>query len=143
MSNLCYSCSRFWEASVLKSVTYSVQTAITRLMLFTIHAGTARGHAVCKHSLHAYLHISKSNVIASLTGMASVVATKLQKIVTSNQLQQFYPPERLHALTNRVIQNVDFFALAQRWRMPTELAVDLAALALYDIVIYADDSGSM
>jgi hypothetical protein len=27
--------------------------------------------------------------------------------------------------------------------MPVELAVDLCALALYDIVIYADDSGSM
>jgi hypothetical protein len=27
--------------------------------------------------------------------------------------------------------------------MPVELAVDLSALALYDIVIYADDSGSM
>ncbi len=27
--------------------------------------------------------------------------------------------------------------------MPMELAIDLAALALYDIVIYADDSGSM
>lgn len=27
--------------------------------------------------------------------------------------------------------------------MPMELAIDLASLALYDIVIYADDSGSM
>jgi hypothetical protein len=27
--------------------------------------------------------------------------------------------------------------------MPVELAVSLSALALYDIVIYADDSGSM
>jgi hypothetical protein len=27
--------------------------------------------------------------------------------------------------------------------MPVELALDLAALALYDIVIFADDSGSM
>lgn len=27
--------------------------------------------------------------------------------------------------------------------MPVELAVDLASLALYDIVIYGDDSGSM
>ena len=34
-------------------------------------------------------------------------------------------------------------ALAARWNMPVELAVDLAALALYDIVIFADDSGSM
>lgn len=34
-------------------------------------------------------------------------------------------------------------ALGQRWNMPTELAHDLATLALYDIVIFADDSGSM
>lgn len=27
--------------------------------------------------------------------------------------------------------------------MPVELAVDLSALALYDIIIYGDDSGSM
>lgn len=27
--------------------------------------------------------------------------------------------------------------------MPVELAFDLAALALYDVIIYADDSGSM
>ena len=33
--------------------------------------------------------------------------------------------------------------LAARWNMPMELAIDLSALALYDIVIYADDSGSM
>ena len=34
-------------------------------------------------------------------------------------------------------------SLAARWNMPVELAIDLAALALYDVVIYADDSGSM
>jgi hypothetical protein len=34
-------------------------------------------------------------------------------------------------------------AAAARWRMPVELAIDLAALALYDVVIYGDDSGSM
>ena len=33
--------------------------------------------------------------------------------------------------------------LAAKWNMPMELATDLASLALYDIVIYADDSGSM
>lgn len=34
-------------------------------------------------------------------------------------------------------------ALGRKWNMPVELAVDLVALALYDIVIYADDSTSM
>jgi hypothetical protein len=36
-----------------------------------------------------------------------------------------------------------FHFLASRWRMPKELAIDLAGLALYDIVILADDSSSM
>jgi hypothetical protein len=31
----------------------------------------------------------------------------------------------------------------RRWRMPKELAIDLASLALYDIVLFVDDSGSM
>lgn len=30
-------------------------------------------------------------------------------------------------------------ALAARWNMPTELAVDLAALSLYDVIIYAGE----
>ena len=32
-------------------------------------------------------------------------------------------------------------ALAQKYNMPMELAVALAGLALYDIVIFVDDSG--
>lgn len=80
---------------------------------------------------------------SSSAGMSSVVAAKLAKIVSVNQLGAFYPPDRLQAVTARVIQSVDFHSLAARWRMPVELAVDLSALALYDVVIYADDSGSM
>ena len=49
------------------------------------------------------------------------------------------PPVNAFVLTGHSV----FRALAQRWRMPVELALDLVALALYDIVIYADDSTSM
>ena len=42
-----------------------------------------------------------------------------------------------------MVPPVSCSALAQRWNMPLEMAYDLAALALYDIVIYCDDSGSM
>jgi len=72
-----------------------------------------------------------------------VIGTKLQKIVDYNQLQVFYPPPRLQQVVQQVATRVDFEALAARWRMPKELAIDLASLALYDIVIYGDDSGSM
>lgn len=38
---------------------------------------------------------------------------------------------------------VDLDAVARQWRLPAEIALDLCSLALYDIVIYADDSYSM
>ncbi|KIZ02628.1 hypothetical protein MNEG_5332 [Monoraphidium neglectum] len=73
---------------------------------------------------------------------APSILARLQKIVQVNGLQRFYPPQQLEAVAQRVAR-VDFHGLAARWRMPVELALDFAALALYDIVLYADDSGSM
>jgi hypothetical protein len=46
--------------------------------------------------------------------MASVVGAKLAKIVAVNQLQAFYPKDKLDALTARIVQRVDFHALAAR-----------------------------
>jgi len=75
--------------------------------------------------------------------MAGVIATKLQQIVTANRLERFYPLHTLPALAARLDARVNFADLAARWRMPKELALDLASLALYDIVLFVDDSGSM
>lgn len=75
-------------------------------------------------------------------GMQGAVLAKLQSIVAANQLGRFYGAAQLAALAQRVAR-VDFHALAARWGMPTELALDLAALALYDVVLLADDSGSL
>jgi hypothetical protein len=33
--------------------------------------------------------------------------------------------------------------LSQAWRLPTELAADLVKIALFDVVVLVDDSGSM
>lgn len=74
-------------------------------------------------------------------GFQSILA-RLQQIVQVNGLQTFYPPEKLRAVAQRVA-NIDFGALAARWRMPADLALDFSALALYDVIIYCDDSGSM
>jgi hypothetical protein len=73
---------------------------------------------------------------------APLLQTKLNAIITANKLQPFYPPHALQGVLQR-LAGVDFRALAAKWRMPTELAVDLASLSLYDIIIYADDSTSM
>lgn len=75
--------------------------------------------------------------------MANAILTKMNQIVTANQLQRFYPPQALQALAARVDSRVNFRDLATRWRMPVELALDLSSLALYDIILFADDSGSM
>jgi hypothetical protein len=48
-----------------------------------------------------------------------------------------------HALSMRPLATLLALFALRRWRMPVELAVTLSALALYDVVIYADDSGSM
>ncbi|KAF2202549.1 hypothetical protein GQ43DRAFT_439598 [Delitschia confertaspora ATCC 74209] len=76
---------------------------------------------------------------------ADIAAYKqlLQACVQEKQLQTFYPPNspildqianRAPALINQVIQ---------RWRVAKEIANDVVKLALYDIVLYIDDSGSM
>ncbi|DBA79815.1 hypothetical protein WJX77_002304 [Trebouxia sp. C0004] len=67
---------------------------------------------------------------------------KIEHMIRTNRLETFYPANKLQAVLKR-LNNIDFRQLAQRWNMPLELAYDLATLALYDIVIYADDSGSM
>lgn len=76
-------------------------------------------------------------------GMVNSILTKLNQIVSVNQLQRFYNPQSLQALATRLDSRVNFRDLAARWRMPVELALDLSSLALYDIILFADDSGSM
>jgi uncharacterized protein YegL len=76
-------------------------------------------------------------------GMANAILTKLNQIVTTNQLQRFYSPQAVQALASKLDSRVNFRELAARWRMPLELALDLCSLALYDIILFADDSGSM
>ncbi|KAJ3114454.1 hypothetical protein HDU96_002074 [Phlyctochytrium bullatum] len=64
------------------------------------------------------------------------------RIVAENRLQAFYPPARLQEVVRKVAA-VDFTNLSSFWRIPTEIAYDLATLALYDVVFFCDDSGSM
>jgi hypothetical protein len=79
---------------------------------------------------------------SNASGMNGVIQNKLRQMVQTNALSAFYPPQALQNVFNK-LDRVDFRAMAQRYNMPVELATDLATLALYDIVIFADDSGSM
>ncbi|KAI8843610.1 hypothetical protein BC829DRAFT_364040, partial [Chytridium lagenaria] len=66
----------------------------------------------------------------------------LTRIVNENQLQGFYPPQKLDQVVRRVAA-VNFNVLSTFWTIPREIAFDLSALALYDVVFFCDDSGSM
>ncbi|TKA51120.1 hypothetical protein B0A53_05938 [Rhodotorula sp. CCFEE 5036] len=68
----------------------------------------------------------------------------LQFTVQDQGIQAFFPdPRQLEPIAHRVVQSGQIEHLAAQWRLPLEIAVDLAKLALFDCVIYLDDSGSM
>lgn len=58
-------------------------------------------------------------------------------------LQPFYPPNspQLDQIASRASSQVQ--QLAAQWRVNPEIAQDIVKLALYDIILYVDDSGSM
>lgn len=71
---------------------------------------------------------------------------ELEKAVQEKGLHRFYGPgtpgaQRLPGIAQRAAQAVD--RLCQAWRIQKEIANDIVRLALYDVVIYVDDSGSM
>lgn len=65
----------------------------------------------------------------------------LQKAIQENGLSAFYQPDQLQRIAATLPAKID--DVCRTWKIPKEIGVDLARLALYDIVIYADDSGSM
>lgn len=67
----------------------------------------------------------------------------LQATIQEKRLQNFYPPGHpmLDQIANRAAQQVS--TLATQWRINVEIASDIVKLALYDVILYVDDSGSM
>ncbi|KAI9780091.1 MAG: hypothetical protein M1835_004557 [Candelina submexicana] len=78
-------------------------------------------------------------------GPQQVAAYKqvLQTVINEKNLQSMYPPgsPMLDQIANSVGNKVD--QLCQKWRVPPEVGQDIVKLALFDIVLYIDDSGSM
>jgi hypothetical protein len=72
-----------------------------------------------------------------------LVVEKMWRIVCLKKLHGFYSQQSLQNLINRACRH-DYKTLMVQWGLPTlDMAVDLAVLGLYDIVIFGDDSGSM
>jgi hypothetical protein len=71
---------------------------------------------------------------------------ELERAIQEKQLHRFYGPgtpgaAALPQIAARAAQQVD--RLCQAWRIQKEIANHIVRLALYDVIIYIDDSGSM
>ncbi|KXT14437.1 hypothetical protein AC579_8370 [Pseudocercospora musae] len=71
---------------------------------------------------------------------------ELERAIQEKGLHRFYGPgtpgaQKLPMIAQHAAQSVD--RLCQAWRIQREIANDIVRLALYDVVIYVDDSGSM
>jgi hypothetical protein len=67
----------------------------------------------------------------------------LQATIQEKGLHTFYPPgsPQLDQIARVAAQKVDI--LCQRWHISSEIGRDVIKLALFDIILYIDDSGSM
>lgn len=63
--------------------------------------------------------------------------------IQENGLQKIYPPGHpaIEGIVNAAPPKIR--QLCEEWRIPKEIAQDIVKLALYDIIIFIDDSGSM
>lgn len=73
----------------------------------------------------------------------ALIDHKINAIIRENKWDAFYPREKLQSTLNIIYQH-DYDELARRWQYPNvEIMIDLVSLALVDVMIFYDDSGSM
>ncbi|KAI9890402.1 MAG: hypothetical protein M1814_004188 [Vezdaea aestivalis] len=67
----------------------------------------------------------------------------LQSVIQEKKLSNLYPPgnQFVEQVASKISGQID--QLCAHWRIPKEIATDFVKLALFDIVLYIDDSGSM
>ncbi|GAA6008504.1 hypothetical protein JCM11491_004501 [Sporobolomyces phaffii] len=74
----------------------------------------------------------------------NVIFQLLKATVVDQHIEAFYPdPNQLMGLAQRIARDGALQKVATEWRMPLEIGMDLAKLALFDVILYCDDSGSM
>ncbi|EER28771.1 RfeF, putative [Coccidioides posadasii C735 delta SOWgp] len=67
----------------------------------------------------------------------------LLNTINEKGLQNIYPPNSpvLDQIVSRITNQID--QLCTAWRVPREVGQDIVKLALFDVILYIDDSGSM
>ncbi|GAA5979430.1 hypothetical protein JCM11641_005030 [Rhodosporidiobolus odoratus] len=76
-------------------------------------------------------------------GNSQTILQVLADCVRDQNISAFYPPGSLEPIAARIAQSGALARIAQDMRLPMEIAIDLAKLSLFDVVLYIDDSGSM
>jgi len=69
-----------------------------------------------------------------------VLLERLTRTVRAKDLAPFYSVESLHHVVAR-LEKVDWKGIAAAERILDDIALDLSGLALYDTVLFVDDSG--
>ncbi len=74
----------------------------------------------------------------------NAIKQRVDSVIQDKNLHYFYPVNspQYNNLLNR-LSHVDFPSIAVKRKIPVELAFDLAALGVVDVIFYIDDSGSM
>lgn len=76
-------------------------------------------------------------------GDIQAITQVLATCVNNQRIGSFYPPGSLESIAQRVAQSGALQRLTDSWSIPKEMAFDLVKLALFDIALLVDDSGSM
>ncbi|KAI8844859.1 hypothetical protein BC829DRAFT_399925 [Chytridium lagenaria] len=117
----------------------SPSSLITPFNLFNIDPSPSTDE-----DLPSYSELDLSTLLSPTlpTPTASTLHSLLTRIIHENQLDLFYQENSVTDLVHRLAA-IDFARIAAAWRISLELAHSLAVLALYDVVLFCDDSGSM
>jgi hypothetical protein len=71
----------------------------------------------------------------------AAIKQSLEATIREKNLGNFINPQIVEQLAAMAPQKID--QLCRTWNIPTEMGVDIAKLALFDVVLFLDDSGSM
>jgi hypothetical protein len=81
--------------------------------------------------------------LAPSTQSIGIYKQLLQNTIQEKQLQHFYPSSDSRLDQAARVAATHIAQVCARWRLPLEIGQDLAKLALFDVVLYIDNSGSM
>ncbi|KAH8590603.1 hypothetical protein B0O99DRAFT_634207 [Bisporella sp. PMI_857] len=73
---------------------------------------------------------------------SDAIRQSLQATIAEKRIQSLFPdPRQLDHISQTAPAKIE--QLCQQWRVPREVGQDIVKLALFDIIFYVDDSGSM